>query len=515
MSSSNISASVVLALLLVFSVLIYILIAGKIIKAGDGYGVYSQVQEGRCIDGLRVTVRECIPNTSNGRGCITRDGYQSYAPDTQVVPCIEQPFTSVWATTSGSCIDVSTDPYNPIYEITKTKTCVPTSVSTGTNGCLNTQQLSTGVVGVVPYSIGQSITWQEPCIPLTTINRPGVWTFQGSSTPIFNTQFISTNDCNTGESVTSSLLSEGIANYSMTCTTSQCSNLLPSVPLNSQVCNPVPIQPQQVRDKSLSPTTNPIMCTSTPPPIISQPCRLVPSTSSIDLGYGTDINILSNSMLLLNIDTTYTLAGIQTPSLTSNPQVKRYFNWSSSPLSGLSDTPIVYIDPSEDVRAGCTQEQISFSTGLLCIMGPRSIVDSSNFTCIISTSIPSSYFGWLSTYTSDVGKVAVWRQTSSSYISPGLFSSEAEQLKVEILSSFTPTPVIGYSGTIGSITVRIRTQDNLPIYIPSADQVTSNSTPSYKSLESVFIVVYPINVDISDRQVTQSPTTCNLYSIPL
>lgn len=516
-TSPLIIAVLVISLIILF---LFAVFGGYLIKPGDGYGVYSPIQEGLCQDGMRITIQECIPNVSNGRGCINDSGIQSYAPKIKKEKCQKQQFTQIWSQIDGDCVNTSPNPNNPIYKRTNTKTCISTGIITGTNGCLNTEPLQTGVIGIIPYNIGDTITWEENCFPLTPIVPAGVWESNGSSTPIFNTQLNITGSCLIDSALDPklSLLTEGYDEFIMSCSvTDGCLNLLPNILINAQTCNPTLPPPSEILDKSVPEDINPIICTSSSPPELILPCRLRPNTV-VDFGFGTDMNILCNSWFLITIPNVnplifpYTVGGLQTPTLKSNPQRKRFFNWGQGTTSDLADTNLIYIDPTTDTRSRCSDQQISFDTGILGLIAPRNITSPNTVTGIITFSIPSSYQGWMKTIQTQDGEISLWTQASAAYISPGLFSNQAQQFNISILSSYSSTIIPGYpTGNIGSIRVRIRTINNGPILVPSIGTIVGGSTPEFLSLEDVTLILFDLNTNIESR-VIGIPSSCNLIS---
>lgn len=506
-------------------VILAVLFGAKIVKPGAGFGVYGPVQEGVCgADGTRIDVQECFPSITTGRGCIN-DGIQTFAPKVFTTPCTQQNQISVWETELGPCIDVSPDPLVPIFQQTNRKTCVPKD-PTGVNGCLNVERLPNGVPGIVPYNIGDVITWTQTCTPLTPIEPPGYWLYQdATSTPTFQNQFSSLPDCQIDASLdpTYSILTEGYARFPMTCSTgsdSGCFQLVPTEYRNGQICNPVLPDPASVLDQTLPETVNPILCNTVPPPgatpgatpTVILPCRLRPS-NIIDFGFGPDINVLSNSAFLMVLPGGYTISSIQTPALQSNPQVKRFFDWMNTATDATADTPLVWLNPAIDTRVGCTPQEISFNTGLLSMVGIRSIASPTVISeAVIGTMIPSSYRGWLKV----VDGIGVWTEASAAYITPGLFSNMAQHFSITILAPLDPTPPPGYPTTsYGTLRVRIRTLDNQPILIPSVQMVVGGATGQYKSLEDVNLLLFALNTELCTRSLRDQFNCTLLFGTPV
>jgi hypothetical protein len=147
-------------------VILSLLFAPKIIAPDNGFGAYGTPRTGDCIDGMQTNVQECIPNINTGRGCWDDRGFQSFTPKITKVMCVPQSQSSVWETTTGPCVDVNPNPLTPVFEQTVTLKCISKG-DKGVNGCVLTQRLETGVIGLVPYPVGSVVQTQQQCTPLT------------------------------------------------------------------------------------------------------------------------------------------------------------------------------------------------------------------------------------------------------------------------------------------------------------------------------------------------------------
>lgn len=520
-------------------IVVSVIILKDLLISRDGYGVYGPVKYGPCIVGLSPTstivnssnntgqvppetstvigvqtnYQECIPDPVTLRGCITSNNIQSYESKITQSPCTPITFRSVWSDdVYGIC-----SPDTSLIDVTKTCIISGDGIN-GINGCT-----SSGQGGTVSYNVGESVSWVEECIPLAPINPLGMWKGNGSFTPSFTGQYAPEENCNIEGDPQYGILSEGYTITDMTCDT-RCTNLVSTQYINGQICNPtIPQMNILGRRDTLTHTDiirrftqykipsdiNPIICGAVVPEVIA-PCRYRPLTVS----YGnSNIDILASSIILLLLPGNRTITSIQTPSLISNPQIKRLYDWGNMSTDPLGDTPLTYIDPAVETLNVCNGSQISFNTGILFMLGPRSVNTSiEEMECVIGAMIPSTYNGWMKT---GIGNTLFWTQAKDTPISQGTMSFDTQLFKINVISALDPTPQPGYPiGCKGRITLSIRDVSNNRIWLPSIDGlIEPNIIEPLVSLDSVDAILFPLDTQLCTRSLRDT-NRCNLMIAP-
>jgi hypothetical protein len=478
---------------------------------GTGWGEYRTPIVGICDGdtGKVSIIEECVPNSITGRGCIGSNGLQTYQPRITTQDCTPIIYGSRWSpqTVSG-CVDGRS---------TISETCIVTEDPTGVNGCVALDGLVYRL-----YNVGDVRTWEVECIPLTPLVPPGVWLSNGVSTPSYTGIYnMGNDDCivdelppltgqvpgwsiggspSTSNTSPFNLLSEGYRVMDMVCSAPQrCTNLSSSITINGQTCiDTIPPEP-------IPSDVNPIICGAIHPSVIT-PCRYRP-LSSISFGVGTAIDVMANSLFLF-IQGGRTIIPIQTPPLTSNPQVKRLFDWNNSPTAPLDDVSLCYVDPSTDTRDGCTNQQVSFNTGMMSVLGVKSVeTDGSGMTTSILTNLPGTYTGWMRT---DNTSSFLYTQAVSVPSGFGSLSIDAQVFRIELLSTLDPTPVSGYPITCkGTIRVNVKDMNGDSIRVPSINTVVDPSVDEWISMDDIDMLLFSLDTEMCTRSL-RGLGNCNL-----
>jgi hypothetical protein len=193
---------IIIVIIILISLLLIFLFRHEYFKPSediDQYGTYSEKNvtscynmTGRCSDtGISITSQDCIPNSTNGRGCVGPNGEQTFASKTETKACSIACRSQVW-----QIIETSPCLYNdenvacvlPGTEGTQTITqiCVPND-STGPNMCLLENDpftnnipdgcfLSTNFPNMIECNIETTVTTTVNCVP-SQFTKPicGIW----------------------------------------------------------------------------------------------------------------------------------------------------------------------------------------------------------------------------------------------------------------------------------------------------------------------------------------------------
>lgn len=551
------AAVAVFVIVLVFIAIAIVVGRGAVLRTSNGWGEYQTVRTTRCVNALNdcqqpgtsLQIQRCVPNSITGRGCLDDNGNQTFAPKIIETECAIQCQRSYWLEEEpGPCqvpplcsIGVSL----PGFQVRRRR-CVPRAAS-GVNGC-TTVQLSPNPSGggdSVPvtkqYNVGDVLETREICFQIP--GECGQWVSNTSlafpndpeeeptttPTPTLEGHFALLPRCQTEGSPMFSVLEEGFLSLPLSCQRPDGQLITPArndpsipfcfalseSPFNGQSCTNRAVQPSDISDRRLPDDFNPVICPGmidrSQNPRFILPCRHRPLIP-YDYGYGDDLNTVLGSFILLTIDSPPgVVIPLQTPSVREGYQP--LFDWERSPTDPLQNVPLVKLRLRDNLpNQKCTPQEVSFNTGVMLLLGVRTIQDARNFQAIVGLMIGGTYRGWLDTALRSDKKVAIWKQASAGYRTPGTFSTQAPLFNLTLVSPLDPSPLEGYPATmLGSVSLTIRTSDSKQVYIPGLTGVIGNLDPELTPIDSLRALLFGPDTEFCTR-VLKGEESCNLLN---
>ncbi len=522
---------------LILLLIVLAIIGGRhIFKPHSGWGSWGSGVTGPCLPtipgdcnspGTQTTVQLCIPDPTTNRGCIGDDGMQTFAPKMSTQNCKVRCAVAAWSISKSDC--VQTDPCpNPRTAglRTMTYTCKNNSRITrgnGVNQCtlLESVDESDGSAHIVKrYNPGDVVVRTELCYDYPRLDTCGTWAVKLPNNDRFveniggitglEGPYILSPDCQTGDDPAYSVLEEGILTVPLVCVngdgdaqdSSSCPNLSQDAH-DGQWCDTRMITPSDVRTGSVPEDLHAVACSGTyqSDAVVVFPCRYKP-LSQYDYGRGDDLNLVISSVLLIfsGSDVICPLYGPGGSLPLRDPGIGEIVT------TDLPDVPLVTLNPNSQVTPACTSQMVAFNTGVLLVLGVRSLYGGglgclADVGCIISL----RYRGWLGM--SSNGS-AVWQQASVGYGDPGLTTMGAAELIVELLGPVIKGAPVGYPVTcIGTVNLSIKTANGGSIHIPNISGNASQST----TMDNITAQLYNNQTDMCTREI-QGYQSCNVLN---
>lgn len=541
----------------VLVVVVLVIVYGRYLATpSSGFGVWGEGVVGPCITttpndcdkpGVQTTVQLCLPDPITGRGCLDEGHMQTFAPKVTTSSCRVQCLLSGWTETTSQCMGPGNCPPPGSAGVRRvTRRCERVG-SQGVNNCTLLEEVELpGGAGIQhltrSYSPGDVVVSEELCYDYDrytcgtwvvdlpgvlgdSVPTPVVGPSRLTPTPTFEGPYILSSSCVTGDDPAYSVLEEGLLTVPMSCLSqsgslvtptdldppsSECPVLTPDA-YDGQWCETTVVTPDQVRTLVVSPDYHPVVCAGiyggNNPKVVS-PCRYLPDLP-FDYGRGEDLNLLISSVLLLFTEDGSVLAPLQSPHTGSS--VLPLSDYGSSSSDDLRDVQLVALQASNLGDGQCTPESLAYNTGVLLVLGPRSLHGETGCIANVAAVISIRFRGWLGTEVLESRASLIWEQASNGYLSPGHTSATAARFVVELTGPIDRRQPSGYPNTSrGVAPLHIRGEDGSTLWVPTLRAALEGSG-EMRNLESASAILFSPETEICTRAIHGSGS-CNLLN---
>ena len=448
-------AAIVIILIIIVLIILAVIFRHKFNNTAD-LGTYGPEMPSACTGtdnctkpGTRTIVQYCIPHPVSGKGCVDKNGHQTFQPRIRHESCTLGCVKSEWHKEVEPCrveTDASCVPPGTLGKRLTILTCVEKD-EVGSNACILSREnvpveTSFGATGTLPrsvnFEIGETVVTTETC---TDYETPicGNWflvvpekdtvqpiTLSDTVTACELNPFMEiTSDCNTAGSDPFNVLLDGWRTDPMTCvfeTDGMREGFTPKdmpFPLCPRDCSSEPFSAEDVQNETLNiDTFDPVVCGAENPECLRF-CRYLPQ--SLSIGNGEFDHLLIKLLYLRNTSV----------FVSSECRIN---NNCPTPVTNNNDIQLQNIPVTQTLEAaefGTTQ----FLQSTLMVLAPRTYIPGV-LTAAVYLIIGTDLAGWMATRVENGNTLAYWKQAKVNYDGPGIPAIDAELFDISVDSPF-------------------------------------------------------------------------------